>query len=128
MSKVLAIRVSLCGRWLKNFAFDQDTIRIGRDPASDICLPSPDVSRIHVQILREAGHFVLMDTGSSNGTTVNKKVVRQVELEHEDTIAIGQFTLFVEVMSKGSEGLFSAAAPAASRNMPTIKRSGSERR
>ena len=51
-AKVIKLQLSLKGRPLRTFTFDQDLITIGRDPESDVFLDNPGVSRKHVTIMR----------------------------------------------------------------------------
>src|SRR5262249_45135840 len=47
-------------------------VTIGRDPASAVRLPNPQVSWHHARVARDVtGAFVLADLGSTNGTYVN---------------------------------------------------------
>ena len=54
------------------FAFDgEKSLRIGRDPESEIVLPYPSVSRRHAQIRFEDDRCLLLDVGSRHGTYLN---------------------------------------------------------
>jgi ABC-type multidrug transport system ATPase subunit/pSer/pThr/pTyr-binding forkhead associated (FHA) protein len=75
---------------------DAQTLSIGRDPANDLPLDSPLVSRRHARAERvDAGH-ALIDLGSTNGTYVNgvrlEAHVRRL-LRADDLIQIGPFNL-----------------------------------
>lgn len=52
-----------------NFDSRQHVVSFGRDPASDIAIGSPKVSRQHCRIIYRLGHYVLVDL-STNGTYV----------------------------------------------------------
>lgn len=54
-------------RWL----IDQDQMLIGRGSECDIVIPKRQVSRIHAQIERGSGGYLLRDLASKNGTHVN---------------------------------------------------------
>jgi len=71
---------------------DQDEVVIGRNPGSDITVPDEGLSREHAVILRDprTGVFSIEDLQSSNGTKVNGKRIRSVELCHDDEIQVGQ--------------------------------------
>lgn len=47
------------------------SLRLGRDPAADILLDDPDVSRAHACITVSAQGATVSDLGSTNGTTVD---------------------------------------------------------
>lgn len=65
---------------------------IGRT-GSDVNLKFPSVSRSHAQILFEGGQFVIRDEGSTNGTTVDGKLITgmgAVPLHSGSRIGIGK--------------------------------------
>ncbi len=55
----------------KSFPLTKDELSIGRDISNDIVINDAEVSRHHARLYRQAGGFVLEDTGSTNGTFVN---------------------------------------------------------
>lgn len=62
---------------------------IGRSRRCDIVLTDPNVSRQHAEIRRQDSGFMLLDLGSTNGTRVNRRDVKQVVLQHGDRIEFG---------------------------------------
>jgi hypothetical protein len=68
---------------------------IGRHPDSDIFLDDITVSRRHVVIERtdDEGGYTLRDTGSLNGTYVNRKRVDEAPLQYGDEVQIGRYRL-----------------------------------
>jgi pSer/pThr/pTyr-binding forkhead associated (FHA) protein len=75
------------------FFLDQDSIKIGRHPESDIFLDDITVSRRHAEVRRAEVGFGLQDIGSLNGTYVNKERVEDAALRSGDEIQIGKFKL-----------------------------------
>jgi ABC-type multidrug transport system ATPase subunit len=77
----------------RDILFGEKTlIQIGRDPANDIVLPSPNVSRFHAQIERVGQRYRVLDLRSSNGTFVNgERTDKEVWLKPDDSIRIGQY-------------------------------------
>jgi hypothetical protein len=72
------------------YLVDKPVITIGRDPGSDIVIDHPQVSRSHARLLWQADGVVLEDTGSSNGSYVNRNRVRgSVRLSNGDAIILG---------------------------------------
>lgn len=67
---------------------DADLI-IGRDPASDICVPEAAVSRQHARVRYAEGHWTLRDLGGRNGTLVDGAFIEEVALEPLHEIRIG---------------------------------------
>lgn len=63
---------------------------IGRDKNSDIILNDPTVSREHAVLFRRKNGWIISDTGSKVGTTINgEKVVGQAPIYIGDTVSIG---------------------------------------
>ena len=62
---------------------------IGRSRRCDIVLTDPNVSRQHAEIRRQDNGYMLIDLGSTNGTRVNRRDVKQVVLQHGDRIELG---------------------------------------
>ncbi len=96
---VLRLRVSLKGRPLRSYRFDQDCVLIGRDPAADVVLDNTGISRRHARIVRSPVGFVVEDLGSANGTFVNEAPVARQPLAENDMIGIGKFSLWVGLES-----------------------------
>ena len=78
------------GSW---FRLDQPVSSAGRHPASDVFLDDVSVSRRHAEFRRGTGEYVVVDTGSRNGTYVNRNLVESVALAHGDEIQMGKFRL-----------------------------------
>lgn len=75
------------------YLLDEDEVRVGRDPHADILLDDSTVSRAHAVFKRRGSTFIVIDTGSLNGTYVNRRRVDQAELKNGDEIMIGKFRL-----------------------------------
>ena len=72
----------------------KDRLTIGRSRESDIFLEDLAVSRLHTTINHDgAGHYLLRDEGSANGTYVNSERVSERVLEEGDEIQVGQTVL-----------------------------------
>lgn len=76
-----------------SFTLDRDIIVIGRHPESDIFLDDITVSRRHAEIRREGGTYVITDTGSLNGTYLNRERIDSAPLSNGDEIQVGKFKL-----------------------------------
>jgi pSer/pThr/pTyr-binding forkhead associated (FHA) protein len=76
-----------------SFTIDRDAIVIGRHPESDIFLDDITVSRRHAEIHREGTDFTLVDTGSLNGTYLNRERIESAALSNGDEVQIGKFRL-----------------------------------
>jgi hypothetical protein len=81
------------GRVGETFKLDRDRLSIGRRPESDIFLDDVTVSRDHALLVRRAGGYWLDDSGSLNGTYVNRQRVDSHQLEDGDELQIGKYKL-----------------------------------
>jgi pSer/pThr/pTyr-binding forkhead associated (FHA) protein len=75
------------------FALEQEVVRAGRHPDSDIFLDDVTVSRRHAEIVRDAGGYRVRDSGSLNGTYLNRERVEEAPLGDGDELQIGTFKL-----------------------------------
>lgn len=64
-------------------------VSIGRLSNNDVVLSDPNVSRKHAELRHDDGRWVLVDLGSTNGTSVNGKTAPHHYLEDGDRIAFG---------------------------------------
>lgn len=91
---------------------------LGRDPAAQIRVDHPSVSRRHAKIVLRAGHATLEDLDSRNGTFVNgRRLDTPTELEHGAVIGLGPITLtFVSRSASRSTQPMSGVPRASSRS------------
>ncbi|MFB9070845.1 MULTISPECIES: FHA domain-containing protein [Citricoccus] len=75
------------------FLLDQDSTMAGRHPNADIFLDDVTVSRKHAEFRRSGEGFVIVDSGSLNGTYVNHDRVDSVALRSGMEVQIGKFRL-----------------------------------
>jgi hypothetical protein len=83
--------------------FRRASVRIGRSPRqTDLVLSSNLVNRAHAEFVIKDGRVILVDRGSSNGTTLNgKRIVAPHIVRPEDEIGIGEFRLRVRLIDIG---------------------------
>ena len=81
------------GRQGETFALDGDRIEIGRSPQADVFLDDVTVSRSHAILVRDGSSYSIEDTGSLNGTYVNRRRVEKATLEDGDEVQIGKYRL-----------------------------------
>ena len=72
------------------FTLRQGRQTIGRRVDNDIVVNDPSVSATHAWIINQHGHYVLMNTLSTNGTFVNDKRIHETVLAHGDRLRFGQ--------------------------------------
>jgi pSer/pThr/pTyr-binding forkhead associated (FHA) protein len=75
------------------FLLDQDITTAGRHPEADIFLDDVTVSRKHAEFRRTADGFMVVDSGSLNGTYVNNDRVDSLQLRSGNEVQIGKFRL-----------------------------------
>jgi pSer/pThr/pTyr-binding forkhead associated (FHA) protein len=86
----------------REFEFDQDLIRIGRMPDSDVNFDPEvdlDASGRHAEIRNENGRYLLIDTGSRNGTWLNGRRIKHAALDSGDEIELGRGGPKLEIAS-----------------------------
>lgn len=79
----------------KEISLDKKELLIGRDPASDICLDGPMVSRQHAKLVQLFDNHFLEDLESTNGTLLNDRRVRKHVVKEGDILKIGSYELRV---------------------------------
>ena len=75
------------------FILDKTVVTAGRHPESDIFLDDVTVSRRHAEFTQVADGYEVADTGSLNGTYVNREAVESSALANGDEVQIGKFRL-----------------------------------
>jgi len=82
-------------RWASHeFTLSEGENIIGRDPAAEVTIDAPIISRRHARILVSDGRAMIEDLGSKNGTFVaDERVATLVPLHDGDEIRVGDRTL-----------------------------------
>jgi pSer/pThr/pTyr-binding forkhead associated (FHA) protein len=74
----------------KNYNIDRDEFTLGRSSDNAVVLGNHTVSGRHCTILREGDHYVIRDHGSTNGTRVNSKEIKEgTPLRPKDLLQVG---------------------------------------
>ncbi len=81
------------GRVGQSFPLSGERMRIGRSPDAEIFLDDVTVSRDHAVLVRRSGAWYLDDSGSLNGTYVNRRRAESHRLEDRDELQIGKYKL-----------------------------------
>jgi hypothetical protein len=76
-----------------HYALDRPVVNIGRRLDNQLILDNPHVSRTHAQLRIRDGRFVLFDLGSTTGTKVNGRAIKQHVLRQGDVISIAEIRL-----------------------------------
>lgn len=75
------------------FLLDDQEVAAGRHPDSDIFLDDVTVSRKHALFVARGGGYTVRDSGSLNGTYVNRERIDEAPLHQGDEVQIGKFRL-----------------------------------
>ncbi|CAA9535990.1 MAG: hypothetical protein AVDCRST_MAG30-4233 [uncultured Solirubrobacteraceae bacterium] len=81
------------GRVGQSFPLTGTQMTIGRSPDADVFLDDVTVSRDHAGLVQRHGGWFLDDSGSLNGTYVNRKRIDSHRLEDGDELQIGKYKL-----------------------------------
>lgn len=116
--------VSIDGVVVKEVLLTKDRSTIGRRPYNDVVIDNLAVSGEHAVIQMAGGVATLEDLGSTNGTYVNGKSVKQQSLLDEDVIEVGKYKLkFLDREGLSTPGPLTGAGPV-SGSMPMGMESG----
>lgn len=77
----------------ERYPLDKAVVRAGRHPDSDIFLDDITVSRRHAEVHRADTGYTLRDTGSLNGTYLNRERIDDAPLVSGDEVQIGKYRL-----------------------------------
>ncbi|HYF48053.1 MAG TPA: FHA domain-containing protein [Planctomycetota bacterium] len=94
----------------KTYELNKPRIVAGRDSRCDIHIDNLAVSKQHLEIVQEAGTFILRDLGSSNKTFINSIEVKEHLLKDGDEAVLGPYRLKFSNPN---------SAPAKSADIPT---------
>jgi FHA domain/zinc-ribbon domain len=81
------------GRVGQSFPLRGERMTIGRSPDAEVFLDDVTVSRDHAVLVRRSGSWYLDDSGSLNGTYVNRRRIDSHRLEDGDELQVGKYKL-----------------------------------
>jgi hypothetical protein len=88
--------------------FDLDpalgTVTVGRSPDCALFLDDVTVSRHHADLLSVDGGWELLDTGSLNGSYVNRRRIDRQLLVGGDEVQIGKYRFVYLAAAEGADG------------------------
>jgi pSer/pThr/pTyr-binding forkhead associated (FHA) protein len=73
----------------KNFDLDLEKTTIGRNATNMIVIDHVTVSGRHCCIVKTGNKFSVADLGSTNGTRVNSKEIKESDLHPKDLVQVG---------------------------------------
>ncbi len=109
MNQQIARLVVRDGDQTRSVSIEPLPFTIGRQPDRNLFLPTPQVSREHAIIHRDANGFLIQDVGSRHGTFVNGERKDRARLKSGDRIQLG--TASVELLFVDAENQTLGAAP-----------------
>ena len=81
------------GRVGQSFPLHGERMTIGRSPDAEVFLDDVTVSRDHAVLVQRSGSWYLDDSGSLNGTYVNRRRIESHRLSDGDEIQVGKYKL-----------------------------------
>lgn len=95
------------------------TLKIGRGEEADLVLTDQDVSRLHLELVRDLDGTLARDLDSKNGLEVNGKRLRERRLRHGDTLRVGTTLLvYQDPAEEALRGLDGARDVTITRTQP----------
>ncbi len=88
--RLVVITTNLAGG---EYQLDSASLVIGRTPENDIVLNHKSISRHHAKIIRDGGHYVVVDLESANGVRVNGAEHERTQLQSGDVLELGHVRL-----------------------------------
>jgi len=105
----------------RSVEFPSGTVLIGRDPACDLVLADPLVSKRHVRLEVDAV-TELVDLGSANGVVVDGGIVSRLRVTDQVTVTLGDTDLEIEVIgSSARTGAAPTAGPVFFNRSPRVE-------
>lgn len=81
------------GRPAERISLTREPVVIGRLSSNDVILSDSNVSRRHAELRKVEGRWTLIDLGSTNGTMVNGKLIKESPLSDGDELTFGASAL-----------------------------------
>ncbi len=99
------LRMSLEGEAASEIALNQSRMVMGREQDCDICIESRFISRFQCLFMLTRRGWYVMDLGSTNGTYVNARRIREHLLRDGDMITIGRHQILFCQAGTGSRAI-----------------------
>lgn len=118
------------GDTVAEYALTDREYVIGRNELADILVEDSYVSKIHAMLKVYSNAVVLLDLNSTNGTTVNSRVVQKTVLRNDDVITLGHYKLKIEglpALSPEMDEKISASDTMTMQNLTDIRRARARR-
>ena len=103
----------------RRVTIEQFPFRIGRAEAADLRVESVEVSREHAEIFERNGMWLVRDLGSTNGTHVNGKSIKETLLADGDILKVAE-TELTFIASAASQFQRMVTQPIQSKKSPPL--------
>jgi pSer/pThr/pTyr-binding forkhead associated (FHA) protein len=90
MARLVVVSSNFAGQ---EFVLDKAAVVIGRTDENDVVINHRSISRHHAKVVRENGHYHVVDLQSANGVRVNGEEYGKVELRRGDHVDLGHVRL-----------------------------------
>ncbi|MBS0402587.1 MAG: FHA domain-containing protein [Proteobacteria bacterium] len=114
--------VAIDGVVIKEVALTQERTTVGRRPYNDVVIDNLAVSGEHAVFVMSGDEVLVHDLGSTNGTYVNGKPIKQQSLRNGDIVEMGKykirFQLDAPVSGYDKAMAFAHSMPAGERQGP----------
>ena len=124
------IVVTRDGEATAEYALTDREYVIGRNDLADIIVADSYVSKIHAMLKVYSNAVVLLDLNSTNGTTVNSRVVTKAILRNDDVIMLGHYALKIDglpALSPEMDEKITASDTMTMQNLKDIRRARARR-
>ena len=128
--QVPILHITRDGRTLKSIELSKREYVIGRSDLSDILIEDTYVSKVHAMLKVYANAVMLIDLNSTNGTTVNSRIVQKTVLRSNDIIVLGHYNLKIEnvpALSAAMEEQVKASDTMRMQNLGDLRRARARR-
>ncbi|RZV38690.1 MAG: FHA domain-containing protein [Chromatiales bacterium] len=94
--QVPSLHVTRDGRTLASYDLTKHEYVIGRSDLADIVIEDTYISKVHAMLKVYGNAVMLIDLNSTNGTSVNSRMVQKTVLRSNDIITLGHYKIKVE--------------------------------
>ena len=120
--------VSLDGKVLEEYEFEERKVTLGRSSLADIVIHNEFASKFHALMLLYADSLILVDLNSSNGTFVNSVKVNSTILRSNDIISLASHRIKVVHAPEADTDRVSDATMMDTAKMKTLTEMREERK
>jgi type II secretory pathway predicted ATPase ExeA len=128
--RIPLVAVSRDGATVAEYKLTEKQYIIGRAELADIVIADSYVSKIHAMLQVYPNAIVLIDLNSTNGTTINSRVVQKAILRSDDIISLGHYRIKIKnapAINSEMEERIKASDTVTMQNLVDIRRERAKR-